>query len=301
MKKLTLVASIFALQMMVTGCQQAEGEVTQNEAVEQTDITEPAEDQSSETGKEEKDVAEQEKDIDTYLNEQYTIDQMHYETDEWESESGVLNYTVKLLPDTEAYSLEMEKQLQYANGELNEEVEALFDTAERIMEELPERQEQSRVDSVSWVSYNGDATVTLIQDFENSEKQAKESLSEYTTEQIEYARVWLQFGANQDIDELNVWHIPAGEKLNPDDETSASYPEDVIQLAGSRLVDGSVTYSGNGDGTINVYNVPLRWDGKYPAGEDFYKEIIDQTKLVPIDTGDDQEVIGLIQLLNDHK
>lgn len=25
-------------------------------------------------------------------------------------------------------------------------------------------------------------------------------------------------------------------------------------------MDGSVTYHGNGDGTIHVYNVPLRWD-----------------------------------------
>lgn len=43
--------------------------------------------------------------------------------------------------------------------------------------------------------------------------------------------------------------------------------EDVIQLAGSRLIDGSVTYSGNRGGTINVYNVPLRLDGIYPVDE----------------------------------
>ncbi|API92415.1 hypothetical protein KM914_11270 [Virgibacillus pantothenticus] len=66
---------------------------------------------------------------------------------------------------------------------------------------------------------------------------------------MEYARVWLQLGEIKDVDELNVRHIPAGTPLNPDDETSVNYPEDVIQLAGSRLVDGSVTYSSNGDGT----------------------------------------------------
>ncbi|WP_289889940.1 hypothetical protein [Virgibacillus pantothenticus] len=47
---------------------------------------------------------------------------------------------------------------------------------------------------------------------------------------------------------MNVRHIPAGTPLNPDDETSVNYPEDVIQLVGSRLVDGS-TYSSNVDGT----------------------------------------------------
>lgn len=103
---------------------------------------------------------------------------------------------------------------------------------------------------------------------ENSEgdKEENETLSQYSSQQIEYARVWMQLGPNQDLDELYVRHIPAGTPLNPEDETSADYPEDVIQLAGSRLADGSVTYKGNGDGTVNVYNVPLRWDGQYPAG-----------------------------------
>ncbi|QKX51024.1 hypothetical protein HF394_10730 [Planococcus glaciei] len=130
-------------------------------------------------------------------------------------------------------------------------------------------------------------------------QQDEDAFAEYTSEQIEYARVWLQLGPNQDIDGLYVERIPADTPLNPDDETSGVYPEDVIQLAGSRLVDGSVTYSGNGNGTINVYNVPLRWDGEYPAGEEFYTEIIDNTELVLIDVGEDTEVIRLIELLKE--
>ncbi|MFD1863071.1 hypothetical protein [Planococcus chinensis] len=129
--------------------------------------------------------------------------------------------------------------------------------------------------------------------------QEEVALSQYSSEEIEYARVWLQFGPNQDIDGLYVKRIPAGTPLNPDDETSGTYPERVIQLAGSRLVDGSVTYSGNGDGTINVYNVPLRWDGQYPAGEAFYTEIIENTELVPVDVGEDEEVVRLIELLKE--
>jgi hypothetical protein len=132
------------------------------------------------------------------------------------------------------------------------------------------------------------------------DKEGKEILSPYSNEQIEYARIWLQLGPNQEIDELNVLHIPAGTPINPDDETSAHYPENVIQLAGSRLVDGSVTYSGNGDGTINVYNVPLRWDGSYPAGEDFYTEIIENTELVSVQEGENEKIIELIKLLNVH-
>lgn len=132
---------------------------------------------------------------------------------------------------------------------------------------------------------------------EEAEMEEEDALSEYSSEQIEYARVWLQLGANQEIDGLYVQHIPAGTPLNPDDDTSAAYPESVIQLAGSRLVDGSVTYSGNGDGTVNLYNVPMRWDGQYPAGEEFYKEIIEGTELVTIDPGEAEEVIRLIELL----
>ncbi|WP_338780134.1 hypothetical protein [Metabacillus sp. FJAT-52054] len=119
-------------------------------------------------------------------------------------------------------------------------------------------------------------------------------LSSYPSNKIEYARVWLQLGPNQEIDELNVHLLPAGTPLNPDDSTSAAYPEDVIQLAGSRLADGSVTYSGNGNGTINVYNVPLRWDGQYPAGKKFYEEIINTTKLVSIDKGSPNKIVKLI-------
>ncbi|WP_072890991.1 hypothetical protein [Ornithinibacillus halophilus] len=135
---------------------------------------------------------------------------------------------------------------------------------------------------------------------ESSNDEVENLLSNYSSQEIEYARIWLQFGVIKDVDEINVYHIPAGTPLNPDDSTSASYPEDVIQLAGIRLVEGSITYSGNGDGTINIYNVPLRWDGEYPAGEEFYNEIIDNTKLKYVDPGDDEEVIQLIQVLNIH-
>ncbi|MDX8047221.1 hypothetical protein SH601_14630 [Gracilibacillus sp. S3-1-1] len=129
---------------------------------------------------------------------------------------------------------------------------------------------------------------------DTSESEEANPLANYSSEEIEYARVWLQLGAMQDIDELNIEHIPAGTLLNPDDETSASYREDVIQLSGSRLVADSVTYSGNRDGTINLYNVPLRWDGNYPAGEEFYEDIIENTELVSIDPGNDEEIIELI-------
>ncbi|MFD1019684.1 hypothetical protein [Thalassobacillus hwangdonensis] len=307
MKKILMLTVMMAMLLMAA-CAQADGESDKeqdNQEENQTTTSEaPDQEDEQETNSDESEGEQsapaEEMDVDTYLNENYKLDQTHYETDVWESESGTVNYTVKLLPDNEAYGQKIDEMFQDSSKSYDE-TQTMLDTAEQIMAELPEFKENTRVDSVSWVSYDGEFSVTLIQDFENSEAPADgEKLSDFTSEQIEYARVWLQLGPNQQLDELNVWHIPAGEKLNEDDETSAVYPEDVIQLAGGRLVDGSVTYSGNGDGTINVYNVPLRWDGQYPAGEEFYNEIIENTKLVSIDTGDDQEVIRLIKLMKIH-
>src|SRR5699024_6662596 len=156
---------------------------------------------------------------------------------------------------------------------------------------------ENEPDSPSIVDTDETETINK-EDNTASSNQEENALDAYSTEEIECARVWLQLGVNQEIDELNVRHIPAGEPINPDDDTSAVYPEDVIQLAGSRLIDGSITYSGNGDGTINEYNVPLRWDGEYPAGEAFYIDIIENTTLESIDPGEEEAVIELINLLN---
>ncbi|MDN0192650.1 hypothetical protein QI003_02865 [Bacillus stercoris] len=140
----------------------------------------------------------------------------------------------------------------------------------------------------------------------SEEEKSKEDnvLAAYSSEKIEYARVWLQLGPNQEIDELNVRHISAGEPINPNDDTSASYPEDVTQLAGSRLVDGSVTYHGNGDGTIHVYNVPLRWDSADNLEKGVMREvtesIIKDTKKVYVDTGDDEKIKRLITIMMIH-
>ncbi len=138
-----------------------------------------------------------------------------------------------------------------------------------------------------------------VEDAIESSVEGKEQvLSQYSAQEIEYARIWLQLGPNQDIDGLYVEQIPAGTALNPKDETSDVYPVDAIQLSGSRLVDGSITYSGNGNGTINVYNVPKRWDGVYPVeDENFYTDIIEGAEEVYIEVGDPEEVAAMIELL----
>ena len=196
------------------------------------------------------------------------------------------------------------------NETLKEDVDTEENTAIRSIEEP--NTEQSLVDNETLKEDADTEENTAIRNIEEPNIVAAPNLSseqstandltgthsekEYTREQIEYARVWRQLGPNQAIEELNVLHIPAGTPLHAEDDTSVSYPEAVIQLSGSRLVDGSVTYSGNGDGTINVYNVPLRWDGQYPAGKKFYTEIIENTKQVYIHPEKVENIVELIKL-----
>ncbi|PPA68957.1 hypothetical protein [Jeotgalibacillus proteolyticus] len=167
-----------------------------------------------------------------------------------------------------------------------------------------EAKTKTGTDTESEESISGDSSEAVSQETTNSDKDTPSESSEenllsaYSTHEIEYARVWLQLGPNLEIDELTIRPIPAGTLLNPDDETSEKYPEDVIQLSGTRLVDGSVTYSSNGNGTINVYHVPLRWDGNYPAGEQFYIDLISNTELVSVDTGDNKQIVNLIKKIN---
>lgn len=63
-----------------------------------------------------------------------------------------------------------------------------------------------------------------------------------------------------------------------------------------------VTYSGNGDGTINVYNIPYRLP--YPEDENWeelvemYEGWIENPELVQVDVHDDEDVIELIEKIH---
>ncbi|WP_394217732.1 hypothetical protein [Halobacillus trueperi] len=139
---------------------------------------------------------------------------------------------------------------------------------------------------------------------ENSNQQSKGDtvdLAPYTSNEIEVARVWYQLAPNQQIDKMYVRKISAGSLVNPNYEESAVYPEDVIQLEGTRLVDGAVTYSGNGDGTVNVYNVPARWNEKLVGEVDkeeikkVTKKVIENPKHVKIELVSNEEIVELIK------
>ncbi|MHA7136655.1 hypothetical protein ACRTEV_05215 [Rossellomorea arthrocnemi] len=136
---------------------------------------------------------------------------------------------------------------------------------------------------------------------QDQSRSTEDPLSTYPSEKIEYARVWLQVVGNNDVGELNVRHIPAGKKVNPYDDNSVGYPEDVVVLSGKAMADGVVTYSGNGDGTINVYDIPSHWPSSEQieeSMEEYTKGIVEDTEQVSVGAGEDEEVIGLIGKVN---
>lgn len=70
------------------------------------------------------------------------------------------------------------------------------------------------------------------------------------------------------IRNVYVTKIPKGSKVNPQAQDSAVYKEDVVKLEAPMKAGGSVTYSSNGDGTINVYNsIPYKWES--PQNSDY--------------------------------
>lgn len=134
-------------------------------------------------------------------------------------------------------------------------------------------------------------------DSDKDDESASGDLSDYTAQEIEYARVWLEVNGDKDIDSLSVSYISSGEPVNSDDTGSADYPEEVIRLTAD--TGDIVTYSGNGDGTLNLYEVPSNWDDI--SNDDiggFTDEIIDDTELVPIDPNNDETVIKMIEKLD---
>ena len=100
---------------------------------------------------------------------------------------------------------------------------------------------------------------------QQSTDKNKSYLNNFNSEEIEYARVWYQLISTRNdlkgIKNVYVTEIPKGSKVNPQAKNSAIYKEKVVKLEAPMRAGGSVTYSSNGDGTINVYNnIPYKWE-----------------------------------------
>lgn len=137
---------------------------------------------------------------------------------------------------------------------------------------------------------------------DSSGSEENDPLSIYSAEEIEYARVWLEVVDNKGIDTLKVSHILEGESVGQYEDKSVKYPENVIHLFTDFLAGGNVFYSSNGDGSINLYDVPTRWPGpeqlkeeSNQTMEEYTQSIIDNPEKVMIEPGDDEEVEKIIK------
>ncbi|WP_440896960.1 hypothetical protein ACS127_02835 [Amphibacillus sp. Q70] len=139
------------------------------------------------------------------------------------------------------------------------------------------------------------------EDVDSSEESAEaDPLADYSEQEIEYARVWLEVGSTDDPGTLNVNRVSAGTPINTMIDSPPTYNEDVIMLTGEAGAMGIVVYSGNGDGTINHYSkVTYRWENPAGLSDDElraeYEEILEHTEHVEIDTHNDDDVIRIIE------
>ncbi|GAB3051464.1 hypothetical protein [Virgibacillus ainsalahensis] len=137
---------------------------------------------------------------------------------------------------------------------------------------------------------------------DSSGSEENDPLSNYSAEEIEYARVWLEVVDNKGIDTLKISHISEGESVGQYEDKSVKYPENVVHLFTDFLAGGNVFYSSNGDGSINLYDVPTRWptpeqlkEERNQTMEEYTQSIIDNPEKVMIDPGDDEEVESVIK------
>jgi uncharacterized protein YecT (DUF1311 family) len=133
-------------------------------------------DQNQDTTETESDDSEKPFDVENYLTDNYLINNTHYKTDAWENENtGRIDYTVNILPDNKEFGQQINEILRNGHNVSpyeDERTENMFNMAEKIMNELPKVNNKIHVDSVNWVSFDGEFVVTLIQDYENSDLNA---------------------------------------------------------------------------------------------------------------------------------
>lgn len=128
------------------------GEINQN--VSEDNTTSPAEDFN----------------LDQFLDEHYKIEGGHYKTKSFGTIKGTerIDYQVDLRPDTKEIGKEIRDVLKKGIPYENEKTEAIMTIAKDTLTDLPKANKHIHIDSVNWVSYEGDFEIMLIQDFNKS-------------------------------------------------------------------------------------------------------------------------------------
>ncbi|GEP85722.1 lipoprotein [Staphylococcus piscifermentans] len=135
-------------------------------------------------------------------------------------------------------------------------------------------------------------------DSEKENSKSSSSENEDTNSPQYLAKVWAaalpayrDTGRGQ-FDDMKITHYDvSGNVLNPyNADNSIKFPEGTQMLSGSPTAAGLVTYSNNGDGTINVYNVPShfhdpRWLESNSFSQSESERIMNNPKVVKLYDG----------------
>lgn len=134
----------------------------------------------------------------------------------------------------------------------------------------------------------------------SNETENSQDLTNFSDEEVEYARVWLNFGNNKNVDELSVTLIPKGSLINPNNVNYGVYKEDVVEVRGPQESDGNVVYSVDKEnsGYINIYSVPYNFEEVESRDNSQFKNLNEDTENVYIEPGENQVVSQLIETLN---
>lgn len=128
---------------------------------------------------------------------------------------------------------------------------------------------------------------------------SEERLSHFSDEEIEYARVWLNYGNNTSVEKLEVTLIPKGSLINPEDVNYGVYQEDVIEIRGPQEEDGNIVYgvSEEGSGYIHIYPIPYNFETDQAQNVTQFEDIEAHTESAYIEPGDNEIVSQLINKL----
>jgi len=191
------------------------------------------------------------------------------------------------------YDLVTKEHVEKTGAELlplNYAVEDIFD--EELIKELEETQ------------LGGDYFYEMEDKSDEDHVGTAKALQSYSDEEIEYARVWLdyyeQFGNSPPALTVEFWKKGSPVSVTFE-EDSALFPEDVVVLTGEYTADGRLVYSSNGDGTINIYDIPSHWPGEYEmeGGVKAYtQKIADSPEKKSIPEGDIIEVLDVLEAMS---
>lgn len=127
-------------------------------------------------------------------------------------------------------------------------------------------------------------------------------LARYSEDQVKNAYVWLAANGKKDISEFYVSNFPAGTPIvnTVYGEGSVNFPADVTVLSSEVVVDGSVWYSNNNDGSVTIYPVPNHWgedvarEGKEKVKE-VSQDVLNRARKINIPQYSDEETLQILQ------